>query len=61
MNERLAQLRALAGEHFDDYLVVVRKDGLLHWAASDRTWAAGAAKRYGTIMDEEDRARRRAD
>lgn len=43
------QKNALArlGEHFQDYLLLVRRDGSeLTWRTSDPTWAVGAAQEY---------------
>jgi len=47
--ERILNLSSELGEHFKDYLIVVRvKDGLM-FRMSDRSWALGAMR---FIMDE---------
>lgn len=56
---RLERIGALAGEHFTDFLLVVRVAGGVRWKNSDRAWALGAAKRFNICMDEDDRERRR--
>jgi hypothetical protein len=56
---RLDRLSALAGEHFADYLVLVRVGDGVIWRRSDDTWALGAAKRFDACKDEDDRERRR--
>lgn len=45
--EVLDSVRADLGEHFEDYLVLVRRrdDIEFAWALSDKTWARGAALR----------------
>lgn len=53
---RFDKLRANIGEHFADYVLVVRstRGGRL-WAASDRTWAMGAVRRMETALCEAER------
>ena len=44
---RLNSLCANLGEHFEDFLVVVRpRRRTISWRSSDATWAIGAADRY---------------
>ena len=51
--QRIDSLRAKIGEHFGDYLLIVRIGSRgLSWRSSDPTWASGAAGRYITgVMD----------
>ena len=52
--ERIRDLAAQVGEHFSDFILVVRiKDGL-NWRMSDRTFAIGACKRLMTRLQTED-------
>lgn len=57
--ERLRDLGASASEHFEDFVILVRSGDGFMWVQSDKTWGIGAAKRYGTILDEDDRDIRR--
>lgn len=46
---------AKTGEHFPEYIVIVKThNGNLDWRSSDKTWAMGAAERYLNICHEED-------
>lgn len=46
---------AKTGEHFEEYLVIVKaKDEMIDWRSSDKTWAMGAAERYLNIGHAED-------
>lgn len=46
---KFEDLAALAGETFNDYLIIARtEDGGMRWRASNGTWASGAA---GTFLD----------
>jgi hypothetical protein len=47
-DERLSNMCANAGEHFGDYLIVVRVKGGMIWQSSDDTWSMGAMQRYMT-------------
>ena len=51
---RIADIAAKAGEHFADYIIVVRvKDGLL-WRKSDDTFAIGALDRVAGFLRRND-------
>lgn len=51
----LAHLKACAGEHFADYVILVRtRDGLC-WRYNDRTWAKAACERLVNRIDSDDR------
>lgn len=46
---------AKSGEHFEDYLLIVKtNNGTLDWRSSDKTWAMGAAERYINLGHAED-------
>lgn len=53
--ERFRELSAKAGEHFDDYLLVVRSGKSMMWKSSDGCWALGAAVRFSTDTMDRDR------
>lgn len=45
--DRLRDICSRVGEHFQDYVVIIRtEDGNVSWRASDPTWAEGAARRF---------------
>lgn len=51
---KMRDAAAVLGEHFSDFILVVRvKDGL-NWRMSDRTFALGACKRLMKRLDTED-------
>lgn len=55
LNNKMRDMAAKVGEHFSDYLIIVRvKDGL-NWRMSDRTFALGALNRLSVRLSEEDR------
>jgi hypothetical protein len=56
---KFESLVAVAGEHFNDYLLVARIGKDLHWSSSDQTWAVGAAHRYINSQEELDRVAER--
>lgn len=44
---RFDDLAARVGEHFSDFVIIVRrKDGNVSWRASDPMWADGACRQY---------------
>lgn len=43
MNDKLDKIKAIAGEHFDDYLLVLVKDGDVHTAYNSKIAAMGMA------------------
>jgi hypothetical protein len=46
---------AKSGEHFGDYLLIVKtNNGILDWRSSDKTWALGAAQRFINLGHAED-------
>lgn len=43
------------GEHFEEFLLIVKPSrGNIDWRSSDRTWAVGAAERYLNVCHAED-------
>lgn len=53
--EKFLDTVAQSGEHFSEYMVLVKTpSGTLDWRASDKTWAMGAARRYLSICKVED-------
>lgn len=49
--DRIEALCARLGEHFPDYLVIVRTGSRgLSWRSSEATWAMGAAERYAAAV-----------
>lgn len=52
---RFLDMVAKSGEHFEDYLLIVKtNNGTLDWRSSDKTWAMGAAERYLNLGHAED-------
>lgn len=52
---RFLDMVAKSGEHFDDYLLIVKtNNGTLDWRSSDKSWAMGAAERYLNLCHAED-------
>lgn len=46
---------AKSGEHFQEYVVIVKTpNGTIDWRSSDKTWAMGAAERYLNLCHAED-------
>jgi hypothetical protein len=46
---------AKSGEHFQEYIVIVKTpNGTLDWRSSDKSWAMGAAERYLNLGHAED-------
>lgn len=44
---RLDDIAAKTGEHFDQYMVLVKdRDGMVSWRGSDSMWADGACRQY---------------
>lgn len=44
---KMEAIEAMCGEHFSDYLIIVRPDSKgLAWRSSNTTWGIGAASRY---------------
>jgi hypothetical protein len=58
---RLKDLSARVGEHFGEYLLAVRSDGILKWRFSDRTFAHGAVGRIQDRLREQDSMELRGD
>lgn len=53
--KRFLDMVAKSGEHFEDYLLIVKtNNGTLDWRSSDKTWAMGAAERYLNLGHAED-------
>ena len=50
--DALDDVSAVLGEHYQDYLVMVRDCGRVYWVSSDRTWGKGAAAEYATFAQE---------
>ena len=45
--QRMDTLCSNLGEHFKDYVVLVRgDDGMVSWRASDHSWAESATRQY---------------
>jgi hypothetical protein len=52
---RFLDMVAKSGEHFGDYLLIVKtNNGILDWRSSDKTWALGAAQRFINLGHAED-------
>lgn len=49
--DRLALLSASIGEHFKDFVVLVRTENGLLWRSSDSVWGGGACWRYLKAQD----------
>lgn len=54
-HERFLDSCAKVGEHFPEFLMIVKTDeGFMDWRSSDKTWAMGAAERYLNLSHTED-------
>lgn len=52
---RFLDMVAKSGEHFQEYVVIVKTpNGSLDWRSSDKTWAMGATARYLELAHGED-------
>ena len=52
---RFLDMVAKSGEHFQEYLVIVKTPtGNIDWRSSDKTWAMGATSRYLELCHGED-------
>lgn len=53
--KRFLDMVAKSGEHFQEYIVIVKTpNGTLDWRSSDKSWAMGAAERYLNLGHAED-------
>ena len=51
----LNTLKALAGEHFSDYVIITRSnEGGMVWKSSNGTWAKGACERLAERIRDDD-------
>lgn len=54
-HDKFLDMVARGGEHFSEYLMIVKTSaGSLDWRSSDKTWAMGAAERYLNLGLSED-------
>lgn len=54
-HQKFLDFVAKSGEHFQEYVVIVKAPGgTIDWRSSDKTWAMGAASRYLELCHGED-------
>ena len=52
---RFLDMVSKTGEHFEEYIVIVKApNGTLDWRSSDKSWAMGATERYLNLCHAED-------
>lgn len=58
---KLEDMASKAGEHFGDYILIVRTPNGIMWKTNDRTWGTGACIRYLNCSSESDKIIERED